>query len=260
MSDGFFVHTMREVIIQMEKKQSNLVLFLRNNGFYLAIVLCLMAVGTGIVLLTVPPKEQQAEAAATDAPAPVSESKDERLSDILVVERIRATAAPTETPRPTEQPTAVPTEAPTAAPTAKPASASQKANAPVSGEIVFDYAVDKLIYSVTLDQWTTHPAVDIAANEGTEVKAVLSGTVSDVREDDVLGYTVEIKHSNGRVTVYASLGKDVRVKKGDKVNAGAVIGTVGTSAISECALKPHLHFAFLIDGKPVDPKKYVRLG
>ena len=92
------------------------------------------------------------------------------------------------------------------------------------------------------------------------MKAVLSGTVSSVREDDVLGYTVEIKHSNGRETVYANLGSDVRVKAGDKVNAGTVLGTVGTSAISECALEPHLHFAFRIDGKPVDPKKYVRLG
>ena len=113
---------------------------------------------------------------------------------------------------------------------------------------------------MTLDQWTTHPAVDIAAKAGTDVKAVLSGTVSAVREDDVLGYTVEIKHSNGRETLYANLGSDVRVKEGDKVNAGAVIGSVGTSAISECALEPHLHFAFRIDGKPVDPKKYVRLG
>ena len=252
---------MREVINTMEKKQNNFILFLRNNGFYLAIVLCLMAVGTGIVLLTIPPKEQDAETNGVDTPVAVSESKDESLSEIVVVpQKVNPTATPYYAPLNTAVPTEQPTEAPTVAPTVKPASASQKASAPVEGEIIFDFADDKLLYSVTLDQWTTHTAVDIAAKEGKEVKAVLSGTVSDVREDDVLGYTVEIKHSNGRSTLYASLGADVRVKKGDKVNAGAVIGTVGTSAISECALEPHLHFAFFIDSKPVDPKKYVRLG
>ena len=243
----------------MEKKLSNLKLFLRNNGFYLALVLCLMAVGTGIVLLTVPHSEQEAE--VTPTTAPVSQSLDQRLDEVRVIpERHKPTAPPYYAPLNTAVPTAVPTEAPTPTPVAKTTSATQKAPAPVSGEIIFGYATDKLIYSVTLDQWTTHPAVDIAAKEGTEVKAVLSGTVSSVREDDVLGYTVEIKHSNGRETVYANLGSDVRVKAGDKVNAGTVLGTVGTSAISECALEPHLHFAFRIDGKPVDPKKYVRLG
>ena len=243
----------------MEKKQSNLILFLRNNGIYLALVLCLMAVGTGIVLLTVPHSEQ--EAAADPTAAPVSRSNDERLNEVQIIsERLKPTATPYFAPLNTAVPTAVPTETPSPAPAVKASTGSQKAPAPVSGEIIFGYATDKLIYSVTLDQWTTHPAVDIAAKAGTDVKAVLSGTVSAVREDDVLGYTVEIKHSNGRETLYANLGSDVRVKKGDKVNAGAVIGSVGTSAISECALEPHLHFAFRIDGKPVDPKKYVRLG
>ena len=243
----------------MEKKQSNLILFLRNNGFYLALVLCLMAVGTGIVLLTVPHTEQ--EAAADPTAAPVSRSNDERLNEVQIIsERLKPTATPYFAPLNTAVPTAVPTETPSPAPAVKASTGSQKAPAPVSGEIIFGYATDKLIYSVTLDQWTTHPAVDIAAKAGTDVKAVLSGTVSAVREDDVLGYTVEIKHSNGRETLYANLGSDVRVKKGDKVNAGAVIGSVGTSAISECALEPHLHFAFRIDGKPVEPKKYVRLG
>ena len=250
----------------MEKKQSNMILFLRNNGFYLVLVLCLVAIGSAIVLLTVP--HETADSLHVEAPTAepielVSQSNDERLGNIQpILQKSKATATPKPipTPAPTAAPTVIPTAAPTAAPSAKPASTSQKAAAPVSGEIIFGYADDKLIYSVTLDQWTTHAAVDIAAKAGTEVKAVLSGTVQSVREDDALGYLVEVKHSNGRTTVYANLGADVRVREGDKVNAGAVLGTVGTSAISECALDPHLHFAFLIDGKPVDPKKYVRLG
>ena len=43
------------------------------------------------------------------------------------------------------------------------------------------------------------------------------------------------------------------------MNAGDTLGTVGTSAISECAEKPHVHFAVFEDGVPKDPAKYVRL-
>lgn len=247
----------------MEKKENTLILFLRNNGFYLVLVLCLLAIGSGIVLLTVPNEKEQKtiEAVPTEAAAPVGQSNDQRLGDIKIVpDRTKPTATPYYPPLNTAVPTAVPTAEPTPAPTAKPASTVQKASAPVTGEIIFGFAVDKLIYSVTLDQWMTHPAVDIAAQEGTTVKAVLSGTVSKVTEDDALGFLVRIKHSNGRETTYANLGSDVRLHEGDKVNAGDVIGTVGTSAISECSLAPHLHFAYTIDGKAVDPAKYVRLG
>ena len=84
--------------------------------------------------------------------------------------------------------------------------------------------------------------------------------VGRVHKDDALGYTVTVSHQNGRTTLYANLGEDVRVKVGDRVNAGDVLGTVGTSAISECALPPHLHFAISVDGVTKDPAKYVRLG
>ena len=77
----------------MEKKLSNLKLFLRNNGFYLALVLCLMAVGTGIVLLTVPHSEQEAE--VTPTTAPVSQSLDQRLDEVRVIpERQKRSADP----------------------------------------------------------------------------------------------------------------------------------------------------------------------
>lgn len=62
------------------------------------------------------------------------------------------------------------------------------------------------------------------------------------------------------MSLYAALGSDIRVKEGDKVNAGTVIGSVGNSAITECASGPHLHFAFYVDGIAVDPAKYVKLG
>lgn len=238
-------------------------LFLRNNGFYIALVVCLVVIGGAILLLSLTGEPEQQAKAKPEEPQSdpiviVGQSRDERLSGLPNAPT--ALPAPAKSPAPTRipLPTSVPTPAPT--PTAKPAGAPGKAAPPVQGEIVFGYAVDKLLYSVTLDQWMTHPAVDIKADAGTPVKCVFAGTVERVGKDDALGYTVTVRHANGRTTVYGNLHSDVRVKVGDRLNAGDAIGTVGTSAISECALPPHLHFAILIDGTPKDPHKYVRLG
>ena len=152
-----------------------------------------------------------------------------------------------------------PTVEPTAAPN-KSTGADKKAAAPVSGQVVWGYAADKLIYSKTLDQWTTHKAVDIACPQGTAVKCVLGGTVERVYTDDQLGVTVIVKHSSDRKTLYANLNETVPVRAGDKVNAGTVLGTVGKTAISECAQESHLHFAFFVKGKAVDPTTKVKIG
>ena len=250
---------MEEPKIETNDRMELFRLFLQNNGFYIALVVCLIVIGGAILLLALDKPEEEAEA-PTDAPIViVGQSEDERLGEILHVPTALP-FAPAKTPVPTMLPTAVPTPAATAEPTKKPVSAPSKAAPPVEGEIVFGYAVDKLLYSVTLDQWTTHAAVDIRADAGTPVKCVFAGTVERVHKDDVLGYTVTVSHANGRTTLYANLGEDVRVKVGDRVNAGDVLGTVGTSAISECALPPHLHFAITVDGTVKDPAKYVRLG
>jgi murein DD-endopeptidase MepM/ murein hydrolase activator NlpD len=234
-------------------------LFLRNNGFYIALVIGLIVIGGAILLMALPEtREQEAKAPATSDPIViVGQSADERIDEILHA----PTAAPKPTPVPFATPVPLPTllPEPTPAPTVKPASTTSKAAPPVDGEVIFGYAIDKLLYSVTLDQWTTHAAVDIAAEAGTPVKCVFSGTVSEVGTDDALGYFVKVEHANGRSTLYANLGEDLRVKVGDRVNGGDAIGTVGTSAISECAEKPHVHFAVFENGVPKDPAKYVRL-
>ena len=235
--------------------------FLANNGFYVVLVVCLLLVGGAIALLALSQnQEQQAEAQPEENPIViVGQSNDQRLNEVIEAPKSTQTPKGTAVPKPTIVPIDAIAES-SPAPTVKPASTTSKAAPPVDGTVIFGFAIDKLLYSVTLDQWTTHAAVDIAADAGTPVKSVFSGTVEQVTKDDALGYTVRVQHSNGRTTVYANLGEDVRVKAGDKVSAGDTLGTVGTSAISECALPPHVHFAIHIDGTPTDPAKYVRIG
>lgn len=231
--------------------------FWRDWGVYGALALCLAIIGAAVAITSIPKKEEakeQPQAVASEAPRqeslPVSKPAVAEETGVPVI-RILPTAS-------AEAPAQQQAEA-TAAP-AKGAAAEKKAQAPVSGKVIWGYAADKLIYSKTLDQWTTHTAVDIACPQGTAVKCVLAGTVEKVYTDDQLGVTVIVKHSSDRKTLYANLSETVPVKAGDKVNAGTVLGTVGKTAISECALESHLHFAFFVKGKTVDPAAKVKLG
>lgn len=60
------------------------------------------------------------------------------------------------------------------------------------------------------------------------VLASLTGEVTNVKQDQVLGYIVEVEHLYGFTTIYRSLS-NVTVAVGDTVDQGDVIGTSGTS-------------------------------
>jgi len=143
-----------------------------------------------------------------------------------------------------------------APPTPKP-TAVQKLSPPVRGEVIWGFAVNELIYSRTLDQWTTHTGVDVAAPKGSEVYAVFAGTVTEIFTDDSLGVMVEVKGANNMIAVYGNLKAEPPVKVGARVNAGDIVGYVGDTAVSECGDKSHVHFELLKDEKYVDPQSYV---
>lgn len=225
--------------------------FFKKQGFYIVLALCLLVVGVAVAVTVFPGSE--AEPAPSDGQVVQSnQSGDETLAG-------RKTPTPTMKPLATASPTPVATATPSATPQsvntdARPA---RKGSAPVEGAIQWGYAMDQLLYSRTLDQWTTHAGVDLNAAEGTQVHAVLSGTVAAVYEDDALGQVVTILHTNDRMSLYANLDETVSVTEGQKVNEGDVIGTVGNTALAECGDEPHLHFGFFVEEKPVDPSEYV---
>jgi len=84
-----------------------------------------------------------------------------------------------------------------------------------------------------------------------EVVSAAKGTVLDVKEDPLMGHTVEIDHGNGYTTYYASLS-NVAVKKGENVLSGQPIAKSGNNRF-EKEEKNHLHFEVRKDGKQVDP-------
>ena len=129
--------------------------------------------------------------------------------------------------------------------------------APLVGETLAVFSVDELKYNETLGDWRTHSGVDIAAEAGTQVLAACSGTVTSVREDDMLGTLVTIAHDGGFETTYANLRSSPGVSEGQYVSAGEVIGAVGSSAIAEISVPAHLHFSVTKDGAPCDPNEFL---
>lgn len=104
-----------------------------------------------------------------------------------------------------------------------------------------------------------HYGIDIVALSGScygdDIYAVADGVVT--KADAVVkgnyGKYVEITHDNGIVTLYAHMSA-VNVSVGDTVNAGDVIGFVGSTGYST---GPHLHFEVSINGEKVDPELFV---
>lgn len=129
--------------------------------------------------------------------------------------------------------------------------------APVVGEIITDYAEDNLIYSETLQEWTTHLGIDIKAEKTSIVVASESGTVKSIKNDPRYGLTITISHNEGYETVYSNLLSSEFVNEGDKVEQGQTIGTVGESASFEVAEVSHLHFEMYKDGEAVNPTIYL---
>lgn len=130
--------------------------------------------------------------------------------------------------------------------------------APLTGKIQMEYSMDMPIYSKTLDQYMTHPGIDIAAPLSTKVKAIADGTITKVTEDDRYGMTVEITHDNGIISTYSNLAEQGLAEMGDVVEQGQVIGAVGETALFEILEESHLHLEMTRDSAYVDPADYIK--
>ena len=97
-----------------------------------------------------------------------------------------------------------------------------------------------------------HSGVDMNGGMGQEIAAAAAGTVFFAGVKGGYGNSIMIDHGGGMVTLYAHQSS-FAVSKGQKVNAGQVIGYVGSTGVST---GPHLHFEVRINGNPVNPVKY----
>ncbi len=98
-----------------------------------------------------------------------------------------------------------------------------------------------------------HLGIDFPAPRGTPVYATARGVAATVEKHRHFGNRVRIIHGNGFVTVYAHL-HEFRVRRGQEVRKGQVIGTVGSTGYST---GPHLHYEVLCNEKSCNPAEYL---
>ena len=224
------------------------------KGYYIALILCAAAIGiSGYLYQKNQSKVQEVSVQETQPMMVVVEPAPE---DIPVIAP-RETVAPTEVREPVnpvkENPVKVDTPA-------EPSRKPLKVMSPVEGQEIMPYSVEALSYNETTRDWRTHDGVDLAAQEGTQVCAAAQGKVYTTYEDDNLGHTVVILHNGGYTTRYASLSEDLLVKAGDSVEVGQPIGYVGTSAMVESVMGPHVHFSTSFRDIPMDPAEFLKLS
>lgn len=108
----------------------------------------------------------------------------------------------------------------------------------------FGYRMDPFLRKPAM-----HSGVDFRASYGTPVEATADGVVVHAGFKGNYGRMVEIRHGHGFTTRYAHLSA-IRVKEGEPVVAGTIIGDVGSSGRST---GPHLHYETRRGDKALDP-------
>jgi len=98
-----------------------------------------------------------------------------------------------------------------------------------------------------------HEGIDVTAPMGTPIEAPAAGKVIDAGQEAGYGLTITIDHGYGVVTKFAHCSK-LLVGAGERVARGERIALVGNTGL---ATGPHLHYEVHVNGRPVDPLRYV---
>lgn len=247
-------------------KREKIIKFLDKQGFYIVLFLCVAIIGGTAVWtsrnhINIPfpgLDNSEIEEKKGDEESPsVQDEKDD--IDIKVSDKEPSTEASKQDQEKLEEKKTTSNQAKAAGKSTTAKSTNNVPNLiqPTSGKVILPYADDYLVFSKTLEQWTTHNGIDIAAKEGSEVKAVLGGVIEEADEDLTMGYYILIDHGNGLKTKYSNLSTLDLVKVGQKVERGDIISAVGKTAAFEIEDEAHLHFEVILNGKNVDPKKYM---
>ena len=259
----------------------------RRGGFYLALAVCLTAVGIAawstydsVTSYTAPQSSQQETADPEDPEARKKVSQKEEASKASASE---VEPSPAPTPKPAEEESSQAQEAagepsPTQEPsqqepspaessgeeTVTPQETQVPANAPLyeisakfiwpvaSRQVSQAYSAGAPVYSQTMKDWRIHTGTDLSAQAGEEVLACANGQVLETATDPLLGNLVTIEHGDF-VFSYCGLGEDFAVSPGDTVTQGQVIGAI-TAVPQESAESPHLHLEVRRDQVCLDPQ------
>lgn len=236
--------------------------FAMGKGFYIVLFLCVATIGiSGYYLLrTVMNGVGSTEPVGGSASVTIPDQSVTRPS-VPVPDKVEPVPSPAPSPK---TQTAVPSQPddpePVKADTPEPDTTQTLSKVftwPVKGAILREYSVDALSYDPTLEDWRTHGGLDIAADKGVQVLSISAGTVEQIYDDGLMGTTVVVNHGGGLRSWYSNLDAETAVQVGDSVDIGGVLGTVGSTAIAESGIGPHIHLETNLNGAPVDPRDYL---
>ncbi len=227
--------------------KNNFKSFMKKNGFYVALVICVMAaaaasitaVGTildNLVPETNPNQMQSVPEKQPDDPESIVPS--EKPENEIPV---------------TDNRDDVPIEEP-AANTEPLVPVYKRA---VNGQVIWAFSGDELVKSNTMNDWRTHNGADYSASDGEAVLAIFSGEIVRAANDSLWGNVVEMKLDSGYNVIYAGL-KTISVSPGDRISQGNEIGLAGNTSLLESSDPIHVHIEVKIGGKYIDPETLFR--
>ena len=256
----------------------------RRNGFYLALAVCLVAVGIAAWSTYDAVQDYLGPEDASTDPALVEQQEEDVRSGQNVLkdddpEAPKKESASSSAPSGKTSSAAsagaklagstpkkiAPTKSPSPTPAPEESEASQvPATAPlyeISTEMLYPVAskqIDKAyssgapMYSETMKDWRVHAGCDIAAESGEQVLACGIGIVKETYTDSMLGNVIVVEHGD-YMFYYCGVGEEFLVQPEDVVSMGQAIGTI-TAVPEEAAQQPHLHLEVRRDGACMDPR------
>lgn len=236
---------------------------LKRKGFYIALGLCLVAVGIAVYIGVSGTLDEinEDKTLQIESTASVQEDDFGDDTDTQDVDNTQSDIPKEELAQSQQQNTSSKTESTVS-------SASQSGNAkpskalsfalPLEGETMNAFSGGELVKSKTLNEWRTHDGIDLKAAAGTPVKAISDGTIESIEEDPMWGVCIIISHGDKYESLYCGLKPNVPVKKGAEVKIGDIIGYVGNTAEIEIGEESHLHFAMKQDGSWIDPMSVIK--
>ena len=123
---------------------------------------------------------------------------------------------------------------------------------PINGEKIKSIATEELVYSKTLNEWTTHKGIDYKAMLGQEVFSVAEGEIVAIDFNYMYGNYIIISHNDGYESLYANVTVLDALSVGDILEKGQIIGYLAESYGFESADETHLHFELKKDEKYIE--------
>ena len=262
----------------------------RRSGFYLALAVCLVAVGIAawstydavnsyaantesdqLVSQQAEDvrKDQQTGTALEEDGEDITVSREEDQEESSAVNNDDPEAPREDVTETAGQPEQEATPTPTPQPEEEPAEESESsqqvpANAPLytistemiwpigGGEVQAAYSAGTPVYSETMKDWRIHTGLDVSAEAEAPVVACANGQVKETYTDSMLGNVVLVEHGD-YLFYYCGVGENFLVNPGDVVSAGQQLGVV-TAVPYEAAEEPHLHLEVRRDSVTLDPQ------